>query len=251
MKRAFWLLSILIFWTFIMMMESRMALVTDGKIAGIARPGLAMEFAGTEQQVNAVLGQPNTPGGDTNRQIIAKQQYLDFVFIVLYWLVFVLGIGGAIRESKNNPESARKLRNFVVLCISAAAICDVLENIGILTAVGVLHTGLWPRWFGPYKWMFFFLALIYSAPLFLRYPNSGSFGNTDTPWTRRFASMTGFLFLIAAVIGIIGVAGSFIGRGSPIVWASGAYGLGFITFLLLLLAAMRGAKRERAMQAHA
>lgn len=199
-------------------------------IAGITRPSLAVQLAHDQTDVICMLGPADSAQGVTNRRIVARLQYLDFFFILFYWLLFVFVIGQALRDSK-------WLSVFVTICISAAAILDVMENFGILSAVGVLREGLlWPHWFSVYKWLFFFLAAGFSAPLFLRYPKLGSFGNANNRGTWAFSRLTGVLFIGAALTGLAGVAGSYFDHASLIVKASIFYLPGFFFFWLLLLA---------------
>lgn len=214
-------------------------------IAGITRPSLAMQLAHDQTDVICVLGPADSAQGVTNRKIVARLQYLDFVFILLYWLLFVFIIDRALRDSK-------RLSVFVTICISVAAVLDVLENLGILSAVGVLREGLlWPHWFSVFKWLFFLLAVGFSAPLFLRYPKLGSYGNADNRVTWALSRLAGLEFIAAALSGLSGLAGSYFDDASMIVRASIFYISGFAFFWLLLLAEIFADRRKSAIPAHA
>lgn len=204
-----------------------------------------MQLAHDQADVISVLGPGSTAQGVTNGKILAELQYLDFAAIGVYWLMFVLVIGRTFRDTK-------LLRISVSICISAAAVLDVLENVGILSAVDVLREGLlWPHWFSVSKWLFFFLAMGFSAPLFLRYPKLGSYGNADNRVTWAFSRLTGLLFIAAALTGLCGVAGSYFNHASLIVMASIFYAPGFLFFWLLLLAELFTARRKSALPANA
>lgn len=216
-------------------------------ILGIAKPGLAMEFASSGRQVDNLLA--GIPGHDDSRSVIIRQQFLDVVFIGLYWLLFVVAVARTMKLS--GSELARRFGLFVTISISAAAILDLLEDVGILCALKVFPQKIWPIWFGPHKWLFFFLTLAVSSPVFLLYPKLGSFGPANSKWTERFACLTGILFVIAAGFGIVGVVKSFSGDGSLVIEAGVFYASAFLFFLFLLLAEAFGSKHDKSRLAHA
>jgi hypothetical protein len=89
-----------------------------------------------------------------NKQMVVRNTYMDFVFILLYWLTFL-----------SLPYRAGRMgRRFLAVCaalsISLAALSDLFENSAILAAMcGKPFTALavdiseFPQW----KWAFFFL----------------------------------------------------------------------------------------------
>jgi hypothetical protein len=245
LQRSFLLLTVFILWVQVMHWVGTPLEANGSAIAGITRPSLAMQLARDHADVISLLGPGNTAQGVTNRKIVAELQYLDFPAIGVYWLLFVFVIGRTFRNWN-------LLRISVSICISAAAVLDVLENLGILSAVGVLREGLlWPHWFSVAKWLFFFLAMGFSALLFLRYPKLGSFGNADNRAIWAFSRLAGLLFIAAALTGLSGVAGSYFDHASLIVTASVFYAPGFLFFWLLLLVELLAARRESAISANA
>src|SRR6516164_493255 len=117
----------------------------------ILRVELGSDAASLNQ---AVAGNPAH-----NRQMVVRNTYMDFVFILLYWLtVFSLAF-----------LAGRMGRRFLAacagLCISVAAISDLFENGAILAAMRVNPftdpVAVDISEFSQWKWAFFFLASLF------------------------------------------------------------------------------------------
>lgn len=206
MKRYFYLLIAFAIWTFVMIVVA-VGPETIGK-GGIAKPGLAMEFASSTTDVeNAFTLKPEScpriPDGVLKYQVI-RQQYLDFVFIGLYWAVFFFVIGRSLMLSPGGVAWIFGL--LVCICITLAAIADVLEDVAILHVICGGHR-FWPLWFGAPKWMFYFLAMGFSAALFFLRPATVF----ATPPTARFS---GLVTVSVIVSGVLLTAGSLAGLTS-------------------------------------
>ncbi len=177
-------------------------------------PGLALELADSNQFVNAVLGDAGTELGAANRRAAVLFQKLDFVFIPLYSLFFI--VAAMVRASAQNEWS---LAFPVIGCALLAAIFDVFEDLQILRMVAPAPRGS-ARLFGQGKWLFYFLTLAAEGLLF--WP-------PETSATAR--SLLGGLFsifLIATAVGgvISSLKGSFTGILSATqVSAAGLIGL--------------------------
>jgi hypothetical protein len=89
-------------------------------VRGIANPILAMEVVRNIDEVDAVLSDLPSP----DREAMRLKQYADFGFIVCYSALFIL------------LAKLLGARAIAVIGI-AGAVCDVIENIGILRIVNV------------------------------------------------------------------------------------------------------------------
>jgi len=199
MQRHFLLLVAMISWSIVLALNgSQLQAPSKVCIPYIKLgPGIQMELVRNGSQVSSLLGQAGMEPGDSNRQIMREQQYLDFIFIPLYWAFFYYAIGGAFR---NTGGVGFSLAKWLRIVISIAAVADYLEDVAILWALRPSYNGpVWPFPFGFTKWLFFFLTVGFSAVLFLRYPKFGSF-----PTGSRWAGWVGFLFLGSALCGILG-----------------------------------------------
>src|SRR6267378_2315424 len=201
MKQHFYLLLVFALWALVMTMAS-CGPKTKGK-CGIAASGLAMEFASSVPDVNDALTPETEVHPDSVlKSHIIRQQYLDFVFIALYWSVFFLIIGRSLIQSP--ARTARILGWLVCVCISVAAIADVLEDVAILIALGGGQS-IWPLWFGVPKWTFYFLTMGFSAALFFLRPGS-VFRVTPGPGFSLLVSASGVLLMAGSAAGLTGLA---------------------------------------------
>jgi hypothetical protein len=238
MRRNLFLLFALIIWAIVLLVNGRNFQVGDSKaIAGIHKsPGLAMEFAQNQQQVKDLLGDPGqtpvTEATTKNWQTMRCQQYLDFVFIALYWSFFVFVISAAMRASGSAP----RLGWLVAILISLAAVADILEDVAILEMLQSPPGNLYPFPFGVAKWLSFFGVLGFSSLLFLRYPGRGSLSFPVNRWIRGLTLVTGVAFLAASLLGLAAVAGAYMGRGSLFAGANIALLVSFLAVLILFLA---------------
>ncbi|HZS27521.1 MAG TPA: hypothetical protein VFB76_09845, partial [Candidatus Angelobacter sp.] len=233
MRRSVLLLSALVVWGVFMSAGARFQLPASAQDIAINKaPGVAMQFTSSPQAVVALLGPSGAEPGTSNWRAMRVQQYLDFVFILLYWMTFFFLIGGALRHA--NSAAARKLGWLVGILITFGAGADIGENIGILSALSSTHPGvLWPLPFAIAKWMNVFLALAFSAPLFLFYPRFGDLPlpNPLSHWVTR---ILGIIFAASAVLGMAGVIAAAI-HSSAVTLLFGAVPLMFFALLLLLL----------------
>lgn len=95
-------------------------------VRGITNPVLAMEVARNISEVDLVLGE--APGPD--REMMRIKQYADFGFIGAYAALYVLMAMFLMAQGRSIAILA------AVLGI-IAAVCDVIENLGILRIVDV------------------------------------------------------------------------------------------------------------------
>lgn len=89
----------------------------------ILRVELGSDAADLDQAVKA----PDAAGVERNVQLIRRNTYMDYVFILLYWLTFV---SLAVLEGQ---IGLRRFAVATILLITLAALCDLLENGTILT----------------------------------------------------------------------------------------------------------------------
>src|SRR5579859_7870564 len=233
MRRSVLLLSALVVWGVFMAAGARFQLPSAAQdIALNKAPGVAMQFTSSPQDVVALLGQPDTEPGTSNWRAMREQQYLDFIFIFLYWATFFFLIGGPLRHATS--ALARKLGWLVGIFITLGAGADIGENIGILFALSSTHQGvLWPLYFAITKWISVFLALAFSAPLFLFYPKFGDLP-LPNPLSSWVARSLGIIFAASAVSGITGAIAAVM-HSSTATLLFGAVLLMFFALLLLLL----------------
>lgn len=169
-------------------------------IAGITEPGLAMQFATSEEQVTTLLGGADAKG-ENNRQVLRWQQWIDFLYIALYWAFFFYVIGGPMRSERS---AIPILGSILGVLITVAALADFLEDIGILLALNPAYAGsFWPFPFAATKWFCFYLGLLSAAAFFIFYARLGAF-----PMPTSRLNWLGFLIGIAlAASSFIGLAG--------------------------------------------
>ena len=95
-------------------------------VRGISNPVLAMEVVRNVSEVDAVLSDAPSP----DREVMRIKQYADFGFICCYAALYVLMSMLLVGEGRSLAISA------AVLGV-AAAVFDVIENLGILRIVDV------------------------------------------------------------------------------------------------------------------
>ena len=138
-------------------------------------------------------GSSDRDGVAHNIRMMVRNTYLDFVFILLYWLTFVslAGLAGLLGQ--------RILAVFAALAISFAAIADLLENHAILVAMGVGDftdpVAVDISECSQAKWAFFFLASVLLGLAFAL--------NRRSSTMRR---ATGGIFVAGGAFGILGIA---------------------------------------------
>ena len=137
-------------------------------------------------------GRAGTEGIRHNIRMVVRNTYMDFVFIVLYWLTFVglSYLAGLLGQ--------RVLAMCATLCISFAAIADVLENHAILIAMGVSPftdpVAVDISEYSQFKWACFFVATVLLGLAIAL--------NSRTSRMRRVA---GGIFIAGGVFGILGI----------------------------------------------
>ena len=153
---------------------------------------LRVELGSGAAELNQAVRGTATDGVAYNIQMVVRNTYLDYVFILLYWLTFVSLAVLAGRMGK------RVLATFAALLISAAALSDVLENGAIMAAMRVrpfsdavaVDISEVSQW----KWAFFFLASILLG--------------LAIALNRRVSRMrrqSGVLFVTSGVFGLLGI----------------------------------------------
>jgi len=135
----------------------------------------------------------DTEGIAHNIQVVLRNTYMDFVFILLYWLTFLSLAYLAGRMGR------RFLAACTAVCISAAALSDLFENGAILAAMRI-HPFTDPvavdiSEFSQWKWTFFFLASLFLGLAIAM--------NHRVSTMRR---VSGGLFITAGLVGILGMS---------------------------------------------
>jgi hypothetical protein len=135
----------------------------------------------------------DTEGIAHNVQMVVRNTYMDFVFILLYWLTFLSLAFLAGRMGR------RFLAACAGLSISIAALSDLFENGAILTAMRVKPftdpVAVDISEFSQWKWAFFFLASLFLGLAIAM--------NHRVSVMRR---ASGGLFIAAGVFGILGMS---------------------------------------------
>ncbi|HEY6770454.1 MAG TPA: hypothetical protein VI386_37400 [Candidatus Sulfotelmatobacter sp.] len=154
----FYLLFVVVVWGAIMQMQmSGFDRMHAPKAAwySTTKPLVGLELASSGRAFQQVVD-----WGDEshNIKVIRLNTYLDFVFIVLYWSLFL--IFASLEKFVSKPA---------IFLISVAAIADLGENqrlLACLTELGRTRSiaGLAPAPFGYTKWLLFAGALVALAP---------------------------------------------------------------------------------------
>jgi hypothetical protein len=183
----------------------------------ILRVELGSDAASLNQAVQA-NGPRDTDGVAHNIQMVVRNTYMDFVFILLYWLTVLAMAFLAGRMGR------RFLAVCAGLCISAAALSDLFENGAILTAMRVSSftdpVAVDISEFSQWKWVFFFLASFFLG-LAIAVNHRVS--------TMRRAS--GGIFIAAGLVGILGISRYRVSLG----FAMWLINLGMLLFTAALL----------------
>jgi hypothetical protein len=143
----------------------------------------------------AVRGNNRTDveGVTHNIQMVVRHTYMDFVFILLYWLTFLSLAFLAGRMGR------RFLATCAGLSISIAALSDLFENGAILTAMHVTPftdaVAVDISEFSQWKWAFFFLATLFLGLAIAM--------NHRVSNLRR---ASGGVFIAAGLVGMLGIA---------------------------------------------
>lgn len=225
---------------------------TGSTVAGISEPGLAMQFATSEKQVSTLLdGKDARTANEDNRQVLRWQQWIDFLYIALYWAFFFYVIGGPMRSESSAVPILGKI---LAVLITVAALADVLEDIGILLALNSGYAGsFWPFPFAVTKWFCFYLALLCAAAFFIFYSRLGAFPmpTSRLNWLGFFIGIALAASSIIGLAGILGATGVIEGKAPwlaaaflPLVGAIGLLLIWFIAGVVIRPApALRAAQR--------
>jgi hypothetical protein len=153
---------------------------------------LRVELGEDAAQLNQAVAGPGNDAIAHNIEMVVRNTYMDFVFILLYWLTFVALAMLAGRMGK------RVLGACAALLITGAAVNDLLENGAILTAMRVkpftdavaVDISEYSQW----KWVFFFVAsILLGLAIALNHRASN---------VRR---LSGGLFIASGVFGLLGI----------------------------------------------
>lgn len=158
----------------------------------ILRVQLGSDAASLNQAVQGNDGN-DRDGIAHNIQMVVRNTYLDFVFILLYWLTF---LGLALL-------AGRLGKRFLAICaaisISIAALGDLFENGAILTAMQVRPftdaVAVDISEFSQWKWSFFFLASLFLGLAVAM--------NHHVSTMRR---LSGGLFIASGFFGLLGIS---------------------------------------------
>jgi len=172
------------------------------------KPILDVELASTPQCFTFVATQGPADKVAHNLGLFRLNTYMDFVFILLYWSVFVLF---ALVEQGRGTK-------WLIGLISGAALFDMLENQRILNGLARLANseqlnGLLPHRFSQVKWTLLGLTLMLAGILV---------------WWRkgRFRRLLVFTLVVSGVLTLVGL-------GIPKVMVYATYGFA-LSFVLIL-----------------
>ena len=154
---------------------------------------LRIELGSDAADLNQAVAANDSQGIVNNIRMVVRNTYMDYVFILLYWLTFVslAFLAGSL--------GGRFLAVCSALLITGAAVSDLLENSAIFTAMRVdpftdavaVDISLFSEW----KWSFFFLAALLLGLAF-----------TVNRRLSNIRRITGGLFIAAGILGLIGIS---------------------------------------------
>jgi hypothetical protein len=122
----------------------------------VRMPALAMEFVRSDEDLPPVIGPSDDPATGPWREGLLRNIKFDYGFIVVYWLLFA-GIAAVLARS--GGRWAAWVAAAAVLCVTAAAACDVVENLRmtkVINAASLVENVATP---GTLKWLFSFAAV--------------------------------------------------------------------------------------------
>ena len=212
-RRLFFLLIAVMAWSTAMLIEASGVVSPDFRPASdcyfSGKPIVDIELAQTPGCFRSVVTQGADEGHTLNVSLVGANTYMDFVFIVLYWIVFVM-----LAQIEGGWPA--KLAS---LLISLSALADVLENLRILKGLRALGSSApleiqVPRGISLVKWSLLGLVFLLLAL---------------AVWMRkgRWYKLLAAAFLVAGVLTLVGLA-------SPKVMNYAGYA--FLAVFILLLA---------------
>jgi hypothetical protein len=213
-RRLFFLLIATMVWSAAMGVEANGIAPTEPeKIPASCyfsgKPILDVELAPTPECFTVVTTQGRADKLAHNIALFRVNTYMDFLFILLYWSVFVL-------FARVEDSSWRKWT--VIGLISASAALDVGENLEIFKGLARVASsspieGLLPRDFSFFKW-----ALLGGT--------LGLLGVLVWLWKGRLYRLTSIALFVSGVLTLVGL-------GIPDVMVNAVYGFA-LSFLLIL-----------------
>jgi len=212
-RRLFFLLILTMVWSVAMGVEANSIAAADHVPAGCyfsGKPILDVELAERPECFVAVTTEGTAPDKVAhNLRLVRLNTRMDFLFIVLYWLVFILFV----------PALGGRWTKWTVIgLISASAALDVGENLEIFKGLARVASssaidGLLPRDFSFFKWALLGATLGLLGVLV---------------WLRK-----GRLYRLTATALFVSGVLTLLGLGIPHVMAYAAYGFA-LSFLLIL-----------------
>lgn len=208
MWRRFVLLLLLVSWALLMSWSG--SSLPRVNIKGITSAGVAMQFAHSRADVDEIVA-PDGLGNSSTNATLLRQQYLDFIFIGLYW-AFFMALASPLCLS--DRKGWRLLGQAARICISIAALSDLAENFAIVSCIGPFGLPhFWPFGFAVAKWTLFFATLGLIAPGLVFYGRLVPLLIQRPPRIAVLARIAAVFFAAAALCGIIGVVGRVFGSG--------------------------------------
>lgn len=159
-------------------------------LKGFHSPIVALQLANSSKEFASIVGETQDP----NRMIVQKSLSADYVFIAFYWSLF---INMAVLLTRRNFPGEFWLGIATGICITAAALFDVFENIHTSHMLPLTltdndnHMLLKIRYSSLAKWMLIFGTTFLISPLFL--------------WRNDWIVWIGKLFILATGVGLSGL----------------------------------------------
>ncbi len=157
---------------------------------------LRIELGSDAADLNQAVAASDSHGIVNNIRMVVRNTYMDYIFILLYWLTFasLAFLAGSL--------GGRFLAVCSTLLITGAAVSDLLENSAILTAMQVdpftdavaVDISLFSEW----KWSFFFLAALLLGLAFAL--------KLNRPRRSNVRRVIGVLFIASGIVGLIGIS---------------------------------------------
>ena len=175
-------------------------------LKGFQSPIVAIELASSPQVFTSIVGGSQDP----NRTIVRKSLRADYVFIAAYWLLFA---SMSILFAGCNFPGAYQFGIAVGVCITAAAVFDVVENSYIAQMLSLSPTDNGHdvinklRHASLAKWTLIFVTTALVSQLFTR--------------RNDWIVLIGYLFVLATALGLSGLL-----YNPAIEWASIPMGIG-------------------------
>ena len=231
MWRHFMLLLSLVGWFLLMSWHgSSLPKVT---VKGIPGAGLAIQFVHSQKDLDDVIN-PQWPERAAIQTTLVRQQYLDVVFIGLYWAFFFFSVAAPLRRS--GVKDWRVLGWMVRTCISLAALSDLAEDFGIVSLIGTRPLQhVWPFHFAVAKWLLIFAALGLLSIYLAFFPRPALGGRFRRRLIAAMAYLASACFFAAAFCGAIGIMGRLSVSGKLLPVGLLCMGAGFLPLLAVFL----------------